>query len=230
MILYVGSPSCPADRKRENMYTNNYTVVDLETTGLNRQSDEIVEIAAIRVREGRMVASFHSLVRPQNPIPEQTSRFNHITNSMLKNARELNDVFPAFVKFIGDDPLLGHNIDSFDIDFLNRAARSIIGEDLPNETVDSLKIARKAIKEPHSHSLSKLCERFGVTNPQEHRALADCETTVKVYSRLREMDIPEEAFNEEEDRPYRNGPLTEEVQTDAPTGKKNNAFRGRFRA
>ena len=91
-----------------NLYLPDYTLFDLETTGVSCRSDDVVEISALRVRGGAVVNSFSSLVNPGRHIPSAASQVNHITDEMVAGAPTMEEVLPEFLAFIGEDVLVGH--------------------------------------------------------------------------------------------------------------------------
>ena len=99
---------------RLNLYAKDYVVFDLETTGLSPEKDEIIEISAIKVRNGQVNSIFSTLVNPGRPIPDRATAINGITDEMVLNKPTLKDALKDFLDFAGDDILVGHNIHNFD--------------------------------------------------------------------------------------------------------------------
>ena len=96
---------------------NDYIVLDIETTGLDPEFDEIIEIGAIKVINGKIVDEFSELVKPSNAITPFISSLTGITNDMLKTAKNINQVLPKFLDFVKDMTIVGHNV-NFDINFI----------------------------------------------------------------------------------------------------------------
>ncbi len=165
----------------------NYTIFDLETTGLGISSLEIIEIGALRVRNDMVVDTFQYLVKPKRPIDARSTAVNHITNAMVRNAPGIGQVLPEFAEFIGDDVIMGHNIDRFDMPIIRRYWAMILGEIITNETFDTLPYAKKRFDPGTSCSLQNLSIFFNLNTEGEHRSVADCYLTKSVYERLREM-------------------------------------------
>lgn len=136
-----------------------YVSVDVETTGLAPKQDKIIEIGAVRVRDGQIVGSFTSFVNPGR-------------------------ILPAFLEFAGDLPLVGHRI-LFDYGFLKRAAVNM-RLDFERSGVDTLKLSRQFLSELPSRRLSALCEHFEIPI-QAHRALEDARATHILYEKLLEL-------------------------------------------
>ena len=98
-----------------NKYVPDYVLYDLETTGISCNYDEVIEISAIRVRNGSVDEEFSSLVNPGRPIPYAASSVNHITDDMVAGSPDFAEVLQEFLDFAGDDLLVGHNINGFDM-------------------------------------------------------------------------------------------------------------------
>lgn len=172
---------------RMDHFIDNYVVFDLETTGLSCYEHEIIEIGAIKVENNQPVATYSSLVKPKNRIPYFITNINGISNQMVQNAVRIDSALTEFLNFAGDAPLLGHNINSFDMKFINTASEKLFGEMVQNDYVDTLLLARKYMRNIRSHSLSNLCQYFKIDSSGAHRALADCTMTNGVYQALRRL-------------------------------------------
>lgn len=171
--------------KRIDHFIDTYVVFDLETTGLSCYEHEIIEIGAIKVENNRVVDTYSSFVKPKNNIPYYITRINGISNQMVRNAPGIDSTLTEFFEFTGEYPLLGHNIISFDMKFINVASEALYGEIIHNDYIDTLQISRQYLRNIKSHSLSSLCQYFNIDTSGAHRALADCEMTNRVYQALR---------------------------------------------
>ena len=107
---------------------DNYTVVDLETTGLSPQSDKIIEIGAVKVKNSIMTSSFDMFIRINEHLPKEITSVTGITDSDLEAGYKLKNVLPLFKRFIGSDPLVGHNIEDFDLHNKIRKGGSLYGK------------------------------------------------------------------------------------------------------
>ena len=170
--------------KRLNLYTKDYVVFDLETTGLSPETDEIIEISGIRVRDGKAVEEFSTLVNPGRPIPYAASRVNGITDSMVRDAPALQDALERFLAFAGEDVLVGHNIHTFDMLFLYNGAARVLRRAVPNDYVDTLYLARNCLPGQYRYRLTDLAARFGIDTQGAHRALKDCAMNQQCYERM----------------------------------------------
>ena len=165
-------------------YLKDYIVFDLETTGISCKKDRIIEISAIRVEGGAESDSFSTLVNPGCPIPFYASQVNGITDDMVEDAPFIEEVLPRFLDFIGDLPLVGHNIHSFDMKFIYRECERCCGKIPGNDYVDTLKMSRICLPELSHHTLSDVSDHFGISTKGAHRALNDCKMNLAVYERL----------------------------------------------
>ncbi|WP_051276131.1 helicase C-terminal domain-containing protein [Desulfovirgula thermocuniculi] len=156
-------------------------ICDVETTGLNPQKDEIIEIALLRLENGEITGQFHSLVRPGGPVPPFIRRLTGLDEPALAGAPTLQEILPAVMSFIGSSPLLGHHI-SFDRDFLQAA----LGRALPNKLFDTRELARILLPTAPSYKLSNLCRLLGIRQEAPHRALSDTLATASLYRLLLE--------------------------------------------
>lgn len=175
--------------------TEEYTALDLETTGLNPKRDKIIEIGAVKIREGRAVDSFRSFVNPWRKLEEGVCRLTGISDGMLKEAPGMEEVLEPLIDFIGEDVLVGHRI-IFDYSFIKKAAvnRSMAFE---KKGIDTLKLARKFLPELESRKLEFLCGYYGIEH-KAHRALEDARASSDLYRKLAELFY---AGNEEEFMP-----------------------------
>lgn len=157
-----------------------YIVIDVETTGLSPDDDRIIEVAAVKCENDRIVDRFHSLVNPGRPIPSRVTQITGINNSDVKNAPDMNTIAPKLSEFIEDMPLVAHNA-NFDIKFIaNSFKRAGVSKGMLY--IDTLYLARIAFPDMQNHKLSTLIDEFGLLDhAQEHRAMSDVEATQRLY-------------------------------------------------
>ena len=170
--------------KRLSQYVGDYVVFDLETTCVRANLDEIIEISAIRVREHRPVEEYSTLVQPGMHIPAAATAVNHITDDMVKDAPKIADALKGFLEFAGNDILVGHNIQQFDLKFIYRDVMDISGKEVENDYIDTLYMARQYLPELSHYRLSDVSEYFGINTVGAHRALNDCAMNQKCYEEL----------------------------------------------
>ncbi len=177
-----------------NEIQNNYILFDLETTGLNPETDAIIEISALKVKDGKIVDEYTTLVNPCIHIPFVASSVNGITDDMVKDAPKTEEALKDFFVFVGNNVLMGQNIKRFDLRFIQRDAMRFFGKPISNNYVDTLFVAQRYLPELDSHSLESLADYYDISYDGAHRALADCHINKKVYDCLaKEMANPSEA-------------------------------------
>ena len=157
----------------------DYVAFDIETTGLDAENDFIIEIGALKVRDGKVIDRFMEFVKPPVVISKRITEITGITNEMVQGARDTKDIICDFVTFCSEDVLLGHNI-MFDYKFMKIHA-SRFGLPFEKRGIDTLKIARKVHKELESKSLGTLCDHYHIVNQAAHRAYHDALATAKLY-------------------------------------------------
>ena len=168
-------------------YPDSYVVVDVETTGLNPDLDEIIELGAIRVIDGEKNESFCSFIAIDRRIPPEIVELTGITDDELKTSgRPLCDVMNDFANFLGNSLIVAHNL-QFDKAFLDTSCVKCGLPIFTNRAVDTLNLARKLVKGVQSYKLSALAAHFGMDQVDAHRSLADCEMAYLLYQKL--MDL-----------------------------------------
>lgn len=180
----------------------DYTVIDLETTGLEPRYDDIIEVACIKYRGGEEVGRFQSLVQPplQNDeeddegepyyVDEFIESLTGITNEMLADAPKFDAIEQQVADFLNGELLVGHNV-NFDINFLYDNLEPY-GVEIGNDFVDTMRLSRRALPDLPHHRLNDLAEYFSIDG-EHHRAMGDCEMTNHILLGLakiiRENDV-----------------------------------------
>ncbi len=154
--------------------------LDLETTGLDPRKDAIIEIGAVRFSGQREEAEFHSLINPGRPIPPEITHLTGINNEMVRNAPPLMAVLQQFVDFVGESPVIGHNI-QFDLGFLLQA--NILQY---VQAIDTFEMASVLMPLASRYNLGGLCQQLGIPLFNAHRALDDAKMTKNLFLRLYE--------------------------------------------
>lgn len=155
----------------------DFTVIDVETTGLDPCRDEILEIGAIRYRGWKEESRYQSYICPLGRLNPEAQEKNHITWEDVSSAPLLSEEFPNFLEFIGDDLLLGYYV-GYDIKFLQTRS----GKAIDNITFDVWRFAKYSITS-YNYKLDTLRARYGLSG-LPHTALGDCESTVQALFRL----------------------------------------------
>ncbi len=166
-----------------------YVVFDTETTGLTPSSDEIVQIAAVRLVNGRRVQRevFDTLVDPQRPIPQSSTEVHGITEDMVKGAPTMAEAGKRFHDFARGAVLVAHNA-PFDMEFLRRH-ESAIGASFDHPVLDTVLLSAVVYGQLEQHSLDALTARLGITIPEEarHTAIGDTVATADAFLKLMPM-------------------------------------------
>jgi predicted DnaQ family exonuclease/DinG family helicase len=155
-----------------------YVALDLETTGLQPERDAIVEIGAVKFRGDEVLETWSSLVNPQRPLPHKIERLTGITQSQVERAPSLHSVLPALMRFVGEHPIIGHNI-QFDRAFLQRAGYTALPPAL-----DTFELACILMPYASRFSLGKLMDELGIEFPTRHRAVEDARAAHALFVAL----------------------------------------------
>jgi len=155
-----------------------YISLDIETTGLSPDRDDIIEIGAVKFDENGFHESFQSLIHYDGVLPELVKHITGITDEDLEDAPSLEEMADSLYEFIGDLPVLGHNI-NFDMDFLKAK-----GFNFSNQLFDSLPLAQILKPGLPTYSLDMLTEQFKITHKDKHRALDDAKATAELFNLL----------------------------------------------
>ncbi|MCX5726320.1 MAG: 3'-5' exonuclease [Candidatus Saganbacteria bacterium] len=163
-----------------------YTIVDIETTGLDPEIHEITEIGALKVEKGEIKDIFNTLIKPRLPIPEKIEKITGISDEMVKGYDAASEVLPRFLKFVSDTTLVAHNSD-FDITFLKHHISSSIGRELTNDSFCTLKISKGVLPYLENYKLHTVAHYFKIKTENRHRALGDAEITMSIWYKLVEL-------------------------------------------
>ncbi len=177
---------------RLNAYVKDYVVFDLETTGINLNRDEIIEISGIKVRDNKIVDKFTTLVNPCMHIPGSATAVNGITDAMVRYAPLLKNALGDFLAFIGQDILVGHNIHTFDTNFLYDGALRELDIPVQNDYVDTLYMAKRTLPQLDHHRLVDVAAYFHLDTKGAHRALFDCEMNQQCYEKIGQIWVEQQ--------------------------------------
>lgn len=161
----------------------DYIAIDIETTDREVETNDIIEIAAIRVRSGRPVGEFHTLLKPVRPIAPDAAKVHGITEIDLVNAPSFKEIIEKFLSFIGQDTLVAHNGYNFDFPCIKRKLRES-GYRLENRTFDTLPMASRLFPD-RGASLDALASIFSIDTGKRHRAYDDTLSLVEVFEGLK---------------------------------------------
>lgn len=161
----------------------SFVIVDTETTGSRAASDRVIEIGAVRVEGGRVVDTYEQLINPECAVPRRITRLTGISSAMVFDKPRACEVLPVFLDFLGGSVFVAHNL-SFDIRFLNAECRRTERPEIANESLCTLRLARRLLPGLRSKGLASLADFYGIRNRRHHRALADAEATAEVLLRF----------------------------------------------
>jgi len=161
---------------------NEVVVFDLETTGFSSQSCYIIEIGAVKIKNGKLIESFSSLIKPPELIPNEITEITNITNEMVQNAPSFELVLADFYKFTRKTIISGYNV-KFDNSFLQKYSQ-MIGLNFDNEFIDTMALAKKKIKGISNYQLKTVVKALNIELVNAHRALNDAVATAKAFIKL----------------------------------------------
>ena len=162
-----------------------YIIFDIETTGLKPDTEAITEIGAVKLMDGKVVDTFSKFVNPQKPIPPEITNLTGISDDMVKDAPNIDEILPKFLEFCGKNTVVAHNA-TFDVSFITAAATRL-GLEFENKVLDTVMLSKTLFPEEKKHNLEVLCQRLGVSLQNHHRALDDALATKDAFVKMMEM-------------------------------------------
>ncbi len=171
---------------KENMLEQTFVVFDFETTGFNAGgADSIIEIGAVKIRDGEIIERYDELINPGRPLPKKITEITNITDSMLKDKDNEENAVKRFIEFFGDLPMVAHNA-KFDVSFLEMAYQKYNLGQFKNPVIDTLELSRTLDNNYARHSLSALVKRYEVPwdESAHHRGDYDAEGTALVFYKM----------------------------------------------
>ena len=171
---------------------DSYIALDLETTGLNPASDRIIELGMARIEHGEVKDTYSTLINPGITVSDRVVELTGIHNEELTDKPRIDDVLCDIMEFIGDYPILGHNI-IFDYSFLKKSA---VNNKLEFNVrgIDTLKMARRILPELEHKRLDYLCEHLDIDPGNSHRALDDALSASAIYWKMYEIKADDSGF------------------------------------
>lgn len=169
-------------------FTDDYVLLDIETTGLSPKENDIIEIGAIRVRNNKIVDEYSSLIKIGYELPSFITKITGITDEMLEDGKDISIVLRELVDFIGDDIMIGHNV-NFDINFIYDKCEKYINHKFNNDFIDTMRIARRVLPDIQNYKLGTLANYFNIDYHNAHRGLNDVMITYEVYNNLRKIKV-----------------------------------------
>jgi DNA polymerase III epsilon subunit family exonuclease len=193
----------------------DFVVVDVEATGAKTPPNRLIELGAYRIRGGRIVDKFLSLVNPEIPIPRFVVTLTGITNEMVKQAPVFAEVAPRWLDFVSDSVLVAHNA-PFDTSFLNHEiSRVYPGHRMVNPHLCTVRLSRRALPELTNHRLDTIANHFSIPIISRHRAGSDALATAEIFLFL--LTRLEEGYGVKDLASARSFQFPETKPTDAAT-------------
>lgn len=172
---------------------DDYVVFDIETTGLNKDYDYIIEIGALKYRNNVLVDEFNYLINPKIKLPEIITTITGIKDEDLINQDTIDNILPKFIDFIEDLPLIAHN-NEFDLGFINKNINDLNLNKLNNKNIDTLALARIYLPQMYNYKLETLKKYFNIKQVS-HRAIGDCYTTNYVYQECKKRATIKKSYS-----------------------------------
>ncbi|PLX70035.1 MAG: 3'-5' exonuclease [Denitrovibrio sp.] len=168
----------------ENIEDAVFCVVDTETTGLDINSARIINVAAVKVQNYKIIDFYNSFINPEEMIPKESIKWHNITDEMVIDKPTVDEILPDFLNFCNDSIIVGHHI-AFDIKMINKEMINSFGCEMHNYSLDTMLIYSNAIiKKDEHYSLDHLLEKYSVTCNGRHTALGDALATAEVFSKM----------------------------------------------
>ena len=164
-------------------FPKDYTILDLETTGVNPNVDKIIELSAIKYRDNQEVGRFTTLVNPERRIPMDVQNLTNIRPWDVAKAPKIDTVIRDFDKFLGDDIIVGYNV-NFDVNFTYDAMAEHLGKTLNNNFVDVKKLAHRELDLDRYRQVD-VVDYYGLSSQGAHRAINDCEMCHAIFNKIK---------------------------------------------
>nr|WP_204122825.1 PolC-type DNA polymerase III [Lacticaseibacillus mingshuiensis] len=171
-----GTPVAYHADKPLDLASATYVVFDIETTGLSAVYDKIIELAAVKMQDGKVIDNFEQMIDPGFALSETTINLTHITDEMVHGSKSEQEVLTLFRQFCEGTVMCGHNV-TFDVGFLNAGYQRLDEERIQNPVIDTLELSRMLHPERKNHKLDTLTKAYKINLEHHHRANADAEAT-----------------------------------------------------
>ncbi len=169
-----------------------FVVFDIETTGFSYDKDTIIEIGAVKIKNGAVIDRFSQLINPKRPIPQKIVELTSITDEMVENEPTLEEVLPRFMAFVDHLPVVAHNA-SFDCSFI-RYWCDQMHLTFDSIILDTLALSRLLLTQIKKHNLKAITKHLKIVLSDHHRAVTDAEATGRVFTHFLELLKEKEVF------------------------------------
>jgi len=210
-IIYINNAGIATVEKDDKIFSatrftnykdETFCIVDIETNGNSPQNDQIIEIGAIKYKNGKIVDRFESFVY-SNFVPDYIQRITNISQTDLIGAPKLKDILYEFKKFIGNSIFVAHNV-RFDYNFISESLQKFGFEEMLNRRLCTISLAKKTI-ESEKYGLSYLKEHLCIDTGDHHRAYADALSALRIFE-ISLQNIPENVKSTEDLIEFSNSP------------------------
>ncbi|OQY18400.1 MAG: hypothetical protein B6I36_07060 [Desulfobacteraceae bacterium 4572_35.1] len=172
------------DTLKRSLHDVSFCIIDLETTGLDVNTDAIINAAAVKIKSGRITKIYEAYVKPPIPIPVESIKWHGITDDMLQDKPSIGEVLPELLSFIGDSVITGHHI-NFDIKMVEHHLQRTYGVSIEGTPwLDTMLLHKLVMENNTSTELDDLLSAYVVECDERHRALGDSVATAKVFLRI----------------------------------------------
>jgi CRISPR-associated protein Cas2 len=162
----------------------SFVILDIETTGLSKETDDIIEISAIKIYEGKCTEKLSRLIKTNKKLKPIITEITGITdNELQKEGSDIDKTIEELIGFLKRSIIVGHNI-NFDVSFINRELEKAGKEKLKNRQIDTLQLSRKIFPELDKFSLNNLVESLEIETDALHRGLNDCFAVFEIYKKI----------------------------------------------
>ena len=166
-----------------NLIKNNtFVIIDIETNGLNYEEDDIIELCAIKMKNGEIIDRYTSLCKPRLPIKKEIEQITGITNDMVKLAPSSKEVVENFLKFVEDAILVGYNI-SFEVNFINRIANNE-NYAINNKTIDCLEYVKKLYPNLKNYKMNSSLNAMGFEILDDYSCISSAQAITKMFLKI----------------------------------------------
>lgn len=173
--------------KKAALQSNDYTIIDVETTGLSHLKDSIIELAALRIRNGLPSEELSFIIKCDGNIPKEIEKLTGLTKEHLsKEGHDLKSALKSFVEFVNSDLIICYNA-PFDYSFIQASCKKVNISPPRNKYVDALALAKRMVKGIADYKLQTVAKYFQIDTTGSHRALRDCYITYGIYKKLNEI-------------------------------------------
>ena len=182
----VDDQSSIIQSSRGQDFKDEYIVFDIETTGLSKLQNRIIEIGAVKIKDEKIIDVFHTFIDPETHLSSKIKELTGITDDMLVGKPLEEEVIPQFLDFCGRSVLVAHNA-NFDVGFIRNAADRLLGRELHNTVLDTVELSRLLLPNIKNHKLNTVAEHFEIKLENHHRADNDAQATAEILLKCFEM-------------------------------------------